>query len=181
MHLLFSCEGRGGGGNDNNGNNENNLSYTDGRRTNLRANVVNPQYPQPNRHPPTTLFHTWVEPRHSVATCAHTTGHGCARTNPAQPSDKYQKGMKPKIRRPFNCLKLSHSAITSHFSDSLGSFQPNRHLVAVGHGCARTTETKVKDVPDCGHLCVRATNTRIHDTASAMSVYMLHNWQMNVS
>ena len=164
-----------GGANDNNGNNENNLSYTDGRRTDVRANVVNPVYPHPNRHPPKTLFHTWVEPRHSVATCAHTTGHGCARTNPVQPSDKYQKGMKPKVRRPVNCLKLSHSAIINRFSDSLGSFQPNRHLVAVGHICARTTKAEVKDVPDCGHLCVRATNTRIHDTASAMFVYMLHN------
>ena len=143
-----------------------NLSYTDGRRTDLRANVVNPEYTHSNRHPPT---------------CAHTTGHGCARTNPVQPSDKYQKGMKSNIRRTVNCLKLTHSAIISRFSDSLGSFQLKRHLVAVGQSCARTTEAKVKDVPDCSHLCVRTTNTRIHYTASAMSVYMLHNWQRNVS
>ena len=55
--------------------------------------------------------------------------------------------MKPKIRRPVNCLKLSHSAIINRFSDSLGSFQPNRHLVAVGHGCARTPKIKSRMCP----------------------------------
>ena len=49
-------------GGQNDGYNENNLSYTDGRRTDLRANVVYPEYTHPNRHPPT---------------CAHTTHCAC--------------------------------------------------------------------------------------------------------
>ena len=76
---------------------------------------------------------------------------------------------------------LNHSAITSCYTDSLGSFKPSRQLAAVGHDCARTTEAAVTVVPGYGHGCARTTNARNRDAVSAMSVHMLPNWHRHVN
>ena len=76
---------------------------------------------------------------------------------------------------------LNHSAITSCFTNRLGSFKPRRLLAAVGHDCARTIEAAVTVVPGYGHGCARATNTRNRDAVSAVSVHMLPDWRRHVN
>ena len=69
----------------------------------------------------------------------------------------------------------NQSAITSRFTDRVGSFKPNCQLAAVGHDCARTTEAVVTVVPGYGHGCARTTYTQNHDTVRSISVHMLPN------
>ena len=54
----------------------------------------------------------------------------------------------------------NQSAITSWFTNSLGSFKPNCQLVAVGHDCARITEAAVTVVPGYGHGFARRSTTK---------------------
>ena len=74
----------------------------------------------------------------------------------------------------------NQSAITSRFTDRLGSFKPNCQLAPVGHDCARTTEAAVAVVPGYSHGCARTTNTQNHDIVRAISVHMLPDTWMSV-
>ena len=68
---------------------------------------------------------------------------------------------------------LNQSAITSRFTDSLGSFKPNRQLLAIGHGCARTAEAEVTVVSGYGRGCApyykHAESRHCEDNACAYS------------